>query len=165
MKNDDLNTINESDRIWVYQSTRPFNPDEVAHILDSGKNFIENWAAHGKKLEARVLVLYNHFIIVAADEQEVMASGCSIDKSVHWIGKLGEDLNIDLLDRQTILWVNEMQQVSSSSAEEFETLAANHLVTDDILVFNNLVFNGKDLKHHWIIPAKESWHSRYFTLV
>jgi hypothetical protein len=36
---------------------------------------------------------------------------------------------------------------------------ANQTIT---MVYNNLVFSGKELKNNWKIPAKESWHSRYF---
>ncbi len=157
--------IQDTDRIWVYQANRILSDDEAQLIQISGETFVANWAAHGKPLRAEVLVFKNLFVIVMVDEDQAKASGCSIDKSVHWISALGNDLHIDFLDRMQVAWLDEQGQLQLNPIAEFETFASNGQLDSDTLVFNNLVFSGKELKNSWLIPASESWHNRFFAAI
>jgi hypothetical protein len=134
-------------------------------IQNAGNEFVAGWAAHGQKLFASVKVMHGHFIVISLDEKQAAASGCSIDKSVQWIRKTGEQIGVDLLDRQSVAWIDDNQTIKVSPQDEFEALAGGHQIGDDTLVFNNLIFTGLELRTGWIVPARESWHSRYFTLV
>lgn len=154
--------IQDSDRIWVYQANKLLNLEEKIAIIDSGKLFVSNWAAHGKPLRAEILVLYDLFVVVVLDEIQAMATGCSIDKSVGWITSIGLKLNIDFIDRTQVVWLDEEENLQISSLDEFEALSNQGQITLDTMVYNNLVFSGKELKNNWFIPAKESWHGRYF---
>lgn len=154
--------IHDSDRIWVYQSNRFLTDAEVAIIQSSGDAFVASWATHGKQLRATVAILHNAFVIISVDEEQAKASGCSIDKSVHWISALGRDLHIDFLDRMQIAYKDEQNTVQIIPMKEFELLASNKQIGSDSLVFNNLVFTGKELKCAWLIPASESWHNRFY---
>jgi hypothetical protein len=154
--------IQDSDRIWVYQSNRFLSEAEIELIQTSGNAFVASWATHGKPLRANVAITHNLFVIVSVDEEQAKASGCSIDKSVNWISTLGRDLHIDFLDRMQIAYKDERNIVQIHPMNEFEQLAANSQIESSTLVFNNLVFNGKELKNSWNIPASESWHNRFF---
>ena len=154
--------IQDSDRIWVYQANRFLTEVEIELIQTSGNAFVASWATHGKPLRANVAIAYNLFVIVSVDEEQAKASGCSIDKSVNWISTLGRDLHIDFLDRMQIAYKDEQNLVRIHPMNEFEQLAANGQIESSSLVFNNLVFNGKELKNSWNIPASESWHNRFF---
>jgi hypothetical protein len=154
--------IQDSDRIWVYQSNRFLTEVEIELIQTSGNAFVASWATHGKPLRANVAITHNLFVIVSVDEEQAKASGCSIDKSVNWISTLGRDLHIDFLDRMQIAYKDERNIVQIHPMNEFEQLAANGQIESSTLVFNNLVFNGKELKNAWNIPATESWHNRFF---
>ena len=154
--------IQDSDRIWVYQSNRFLTEVEIELIQTSGNAFVASWATHGKPLRANVAIAHNLFVIVSVDEEQAKASGCSIDKSVNWISTIGRDLHIDFLDRMQIAYKDEQNLVRIHPMNEFEQLAANGQIESSTLVFNNLVFNGKELKNAWNIPATESWHNRFF---
>jgi hypothetical protein len=125
--------------------------------------FVENWAAHGQPLRAEIIVLHHLFVIVVLDEKQAMATGCSIDKSIGWITAMGLKLGIDFLDRTQIAWYDDKEQLQISSLDEFDALANQSQIGSDTMVYNNLVFSGKELKNNWMIPAKESWHNRYFS--
>jgi hypothetical protein len=157
-----LQHIQDSDRIWVYQANRFLTEAEIELIQTAGKTFVASWATHGKPLRAEVAIVYNLFVIVSVDEEQAKASGCSIDKSVNWISALGRELHIDFLDRMQIGYKDEQNVARILPMNEFEQLAANGQIESSALVFNNLVFNGKELKNAWIIPASDSWHSRFF---
>jgi hypothetical protein len=154
--------IQDSDRIWVYQSNRFLSEAEIELIQTSGNAFVASWATHGKPLRAHVAIAHNLFVIVSVDEEQAKASGCSIDKSVNWISTLGRDLHIDFLDRMQIAYKDEQNVVRILPMNEFEQLAVDGQIESSTLVFNNLVFSGKELKNSWNIPASESWHNRFF---
>jgi hypothetical protein len=155
--------VQDSDRIWVYQAKRILSTEEITALTDSGKMFVTNWAAHGQPLRAEIIVINCLFVVVIIDERQAMATGCSIDKSIGWISAMGLKLGIDFMDRTQVAWYDDNEQLQISSLDEFETLANQGLISSDTMVYNNLVFSGKELKSNWLLPAKESWHSRYFS--
>jgi len=157
-------SINDSDRIWVYQAERSLSSEEVNIIQHSGNEFVATWATHGKPLRAEVIVLHQLFVIVVLDERQALASGCSIDKSLGWISVLGTQLHINFTDRMQVAWMDETKNIHAAPLPEFEALAERGELEADTLVFNNLVFNGREIKNNWLIPAKESWHNRYFPI-
>jgi hypothetical protein len=158
-----FDSIRDTDRIWVYQANRVLTEDESEYIQKSGMLFVSGWAAHGKPLRADVLVIRNLFVVVMVDEAQAKASGCSIDKSVSWINAIGQEFQIDFLDRMQIAWLDDNGSLQINPMAEFETLASKGQIESDTLVFNNLVFSGKELKNAWMIPAHESWHNRFFS--
>ena len=72
-------------RVWVYQSTRPFSEKETVVLKSQINGFVSEWTAHSQQLAAAGDVLMNQFIVLAVDEKQAGASGCSIDKSVHFL--------------------------------------------------------------------------------
>ena len=94
--------IDKSSRVWVYQSNRKFTDHELIEINESIIDFLNDWTAHGAHLQSAFQIKYNRFIIIALNESSVEATGCSIDKCVHFIQKLEIQYNIDLLDKMNI---------------------------------------------------------------
>ena len=94
-----FNELDKSSRLWVYQSDRVLNETEEQFILDNGKAFVESWTAHNQALKASIEVKFNRFIILAVDETQAPATGCSIDKSVHFIKAIENELKVNLLDK------------------------------------------------------------------
>ncbi|MFM6954897.1 MAG: hypothetical protein ACKOWL_07915 [Sphingobacteriaceae bacterium] len=95
------------------------------------------------------------------DESQAPATGCSIDKSVALLKGLEQEFKVDLFDRMQIAYRDE-KGIQSCSKIAFEELIVKGLVTEDTVVFNNLVQNYAALQNAWEIPAKQSWHSRLF---
>ena len=75
-------------RVWIFQSNRPFSALESKEIEMSLNLFLKSWTAHGKSLLSSFKINYNRFIIIALDESNNSATGCSIDSCVHFIQKL-----------------------------------------------------------------------------
>lgn len=144
-------------KIWIYQSSRKFSESEVVEITEKGAQFITNWNAHGSMLKAAVEVLYNQFIIFAVDENQAKASGCSIDKSVAFIRDIEGQYNVILLDRMQIAYKNGSGIVTAPFSE-FESLLKSGKLTEDTIVFNNLVSTKAEFESSWETPVKESWH-------
>lgn len=148
-------------RIWIYQSNRKLSDDEIVTIEEQAKDFIENWAAHGKSLEASFITKYNRFIIIAVNQDVQQATGCSIDSSVEFIQKLEQQFEIDLLDKMNVTYKTG-EFIAFKTLIEFKQLAKSKSVSENTIVFNNLVNTIEEWQDFWEVPASDSWHSRFF---
>jgi hypothetical protein len=146
-------------KVWVYQSNRPFTASEAEIIISSGNNFIAEWAAHGASLKASFDIIYNQFIVIAVDEQQALASGCSIDKSVKFIKETEQQFNLNLFDRLQVAY-RKADEIAVCSLSAFEKLAEQGLVTETTVVFNNMITTKSAFDTKWEVPLKQSWQSR-----
>jgi hypothetical protein len=150
-------------RVWVYQANKNLTDSQVQTIQQILENQINNWAAHGASLSGSVQVLYNRFVIVAVDEMQNQASGCSIDASTRWLKDLGAEMNLDFFDRSVAFFHdNELQ---TAEIGKVKSLVSNEILTPKTLIFNNLVPNIQEFKNNWQVKASESWMKRYFQSV
>ncbi len=150
-------------RIWIYQSNRFLNEQEVSDITKLSKDFTSQWAAHGQPLTAGAEIRHNLFLILSVDEASVTATGCSIDSSVRLIIDIEQKHNISLFDRFAIAYRDD-GELKVCSREEFEHLIEEGRVTASTPVFNNMVQTYADLESRWEVPFADSWHSRVFNL-
>jgi len=153
--------ISSKSRIWIYQSDRPLTLEEVEKIEKSGKKFTDGWEAHGKSLQASVKVFHNQFIVIAADENHNMTTGCSIDSSVGFVRSIAADLKIDLFDKTQVAFLKD-NEVYLSPLKNLKAQVAEGIITEDTLAFNNLVSDKSAMEEQWLTPAKNTWMSRYF---
>jgi hypothetical protein len=143
-------------RIWIYQSKRPLTNIEQTKITAEMQAFVEHWAAHNVKLDARFEILHSHFIILSVNQEEVMASGCSIDDSMHFMQDLDRKYNLSLFDRQLMAYVNETGDIKVCSLNEISTLYNSGQITETTYIFNNIIHDSSLLDTSWKIPFKES---------
>ncbi|WP_339886689.1 ABC transporter ATPase [uncultured Flavobacterium sp.] len=148
-------------KIWIYQANRKLSDNEVTEITEATKEFVENWAAHGTSLEASFILKYNRFIILAINQDVHAASGCSIDSSVQFIQNLEAKYEIDLLDKMNVTYKTG-EFIAFKTLIEFKQLAKSKSVSENTIVFNNLVNTIEEWQDFWEVPANESWHSRFF---
>ena len=144
-------------RVWIYQCDRKLSDSEIEAIKEQGDNFIDGWAAHGEKLEAAFEVLHSQFLLIFADEKQAEASGCSIDRSLHFIKNLEQEYSISLLNRTLVAYKVD-EEIVTLPQEEFVELVAQGTLSKDTIVFNNLVTTKQDLETKWQVPLKKSWH-------
>ena len=156
-----FNELSEESKIWIYQSNRKFSDTEFAEIETSLQNFLGNWAAHGTSLECGYELKYNRFIIIAVDQENQIATGCSIDASVQFIQSLEAKYSVDLLDKMNVTFKNG-EHIAHKSLIDFKKMAKDKAVTENTVVFNNLVNNIEEYNESWETIACESWHSRFF---
>lgn len=154
-------TLPEDSRIWIYQSNRKLSDEEVNSIETQCREFVENWSAHGTSLEASFITKYNRFIIFAINQDFHTATGCSIDASVHFIQKLEQEFQIELLDKMNVTY-RVGEHIAHKTLIDFKKMAKERAVTANTIVFNNLVNTIEEWQDFWEIPASESWHSRFF---
>lgn len=154
--------FSENSRVWIYQADRNLAPEELTAVQERLSDFTATWEAHGKVLKAAATIQYNRFIIFMVDEVQASVTGCSIDKSVALLKTIEQEFNLSLFDRMQLAYRDE-HGIQVCSKATFESLIATGLVTENTVVFNNLVQTYAALQNEWEIPAKESWHSTLFT--
>ena len=147
-------------RVWVYKSAVAFTPAQLEMLAARGAAFAHSWAAHGAQLAAAVDVLHDHFVVLAVDETQAGASGCSIDTSVHFIQKLERELGHSLTDRMVVLY-QKNGQVRVCRAQEVEDLLKSGELSAETMVFNDMVASVGDLRERFQVRLKETWLARY----
>ncbi len=157
----DFNQLPETARVWVYQSNRTLTAAEQNSILENAKTFLVSWTAHNQALKASCQVFYHQFLVLAVDESHTEASGCSIDKSVHFVQSLENQYNTRFFDRtlQAFLVNNEVKMIPLN---ELKNAVSNGQLTFETIAFNNLVSTIAQLKAEWLQPAGKTWLARYF---
>lgn len=156
-------TINELPgyaRVWIYQADRLLTETEQQFITEASAQFVAQWAAHGTPLTAAAQVLKGYFLVLGVDEAQAQASGCSIDKSVHFVKSIGAQLNIDFFNRLNL--AVETPAIQLVPLSEFENLAANGTISPDTYVYDNTVTTAADFAARWHTKASNTWLSRYF---
>jgi len=153
--------FSENSRVWVYQADKKLSDSEVEQIKSQLDSFTTGWTAHNNQLKATAEVRYNRFLILIVDESQAGASGCSIDKSVNFMKQIGEQFNINLLDRFNLAY-REGDEVKSAPRHDFEAMIKQGSINTDTIVYNNMVQNMSELQNKWEVPFKDSWHIQLF---
>ncbi|MES2733129.1 MAG: hypothetical protein V4714_15385 [Bacteroidota bacterium] len=149
-------------RIWIYQANCSLSAEMQQTIETYLENQIAAWSSHGSPIRGSAKTLHNRFVVVAADEAYQAPSGCSIDKSVHWLKELGNMLAVDFFDRSvTLLKENKVESVPLNSIKKHIDTG---MIGLDTIVFNNTVISKEQMDKDWSITAKKSWMARYFVI-
>lgn len=148
-----------STRVWIYQSSRPFTDVELPMIRQYLQQFAIQWVSHNRALRAFADVFHEQFIVLMVDESQAGASGCSIDASVHFLQQLQVKFGMDLFDRMTFAY-KEGDKVKTAHRSEFKQLYQAGKISEETLVFDNLVNTKGAFDEKWVKPLGESWHKR-----
>lgn len=153
-------SLASSSRIWIFQANRPFSSEELKFANQKLRAFTEEWAVHGVPLNTSYKIEFNQFIILAADERQHTASGCSIDSSVRALKELEAALDVDLFDRNQVAFKTG-DSITLISLQELKEKFRNGILKADSFAFNNLVSTKSELENGWIVPAAKTWLKRY----
>lgn len=148
-------------RVWVYQSSKKLTPTDVSWLQEQLSAFLQEWTAHGADLKAGFDIKYDRFITIGLDQQFNAASGCSIDTQVRFIQFAEKELEIELLDKMNVTYIQN-DRVHYKELLEFKKMAKDGAVSKKTIVFNNLINTKGEYEEHWEVPAIESWHARFF---
>lgn len=142
-------------RVWIYQSSRFFEVDEIDQIKTLAYDFINDWTAHKQTLHASFDIINNLFLVLAVDENFNDASGCSIDKSVHFIKQIELFFNVDMFNRFL---------VAAKQGHDLKLINVRNITSEldltnqnQISIYNNLVATKAELDNNWLQPINQSW--------
>jgi hypothetical protein len=147
-------------RLWVYQANRFFTSAEKEIVQAKLTTFCDQWLAHGHPLKASFKIEHSVFIVLAVDESQSGASGCSIDGSVRMLKELQSKLGVDFLDRSQVAFLIE-GSICLYKLTELKMLFAERTLTADSPSFNNAVSSKQDFERGWLVPSHKTWLSKY----
>lgn len=156
----EFNDLPDTSRVWIYQADRSLTENEISEIKQKLKTFLEQWTVHGSALEASYEIRYKRFIIIALNQELQAASGCSIDASVNFIQQLEKEYNIELLDKMNVSY-RQGDFIAYKPLLDFKKMAKQKAISQNTIVFNNLVTNKYEYLNYWEVPARDSWHARF----
>lgn len=150
-----------SSKVWVYQANRFFTEEEEFFIREKAADFVKSWASHGSKLTADFTLRHHLFLIFSVDENQHEASGCSIDKSVHFVKEIENALGVNFFDRTLLAYFDTSEKIRLVALSQIKEVSQKHELSSNSLVFNNLPDTLDKLRADWVIPAGRSWVGRF----
>jgi hypothetical protein len=109
--------MNPESRMWFYGLKTPMNRAQTAELKGIMDEFVGGWKAHGTQLAAAYRIIADQFLIIAVDEYQQQATGCSIDKSVHLLQEFGAKHHLDFFNRMLVHVMDNGTFTSYSTSE------------------------------------------------
>lgn len=156
----DFEKLPNDSKIWIYQSSRKFYPNQLEEITQKIEGFLTSWNDNGAEIIASYQLKYNRFIIIAVDQTLERLSVSAIDDSVMFILSLQATYEVELLDKLNVSF-KQGEYVQYKDLKEFQKLVKKKAVSEKTIVFNNLINTIGELENNWEVPITESWHNRF----
>lgn len=147
-------------RLWVYKSDRAFTPEEKSLVEAKLKAFCEQWEAHKKPLQSGFSIVDDYFILLAVNEDNQEATGCSIDSSVGVIKDINAALQVDLFDRLKMP-IKLNGNIALVQLSELKKKLVNGEYPENLRIINTTAQTLKDYRTAWEIPVEDSWLGRF----
>jgi hypothetical protein len=153
-----LDNLDNNSKIWIYIADRFLTSNEIDRISEELSAFLKNWSAHGAALFSGFSIEANRTIIVGVDEKQAVASGCSIDKLVHFFKKQGEEMGVNFFDRMQVMFEKD-GQIEFTPLNNFWAMRKANIITDHTLIFDTTVQNLGEWRDGWKKKFSSSWHA------
>jgi hypothetical protein len=149
----------EAKKVWIYASTRDFTAQELSFIENNSTAFLSSWESHGSKVPGDIAIYDNRFIVVFAGDCGESMCGRAQDSQVNLIKTLEATLQVGLLDRMQVQFLQN-DSINSLSLIDFKNEISKGKVTADTIVYNNTITNGEQFTKEWKVQLSDSWHSQ-----
>ena len=161
--------LEHNNRIFIFQSVDIISNEHTAYLKDRLNNqFFKNWFSHNQKLNAKLLVLFHHFIIISVSESSI--SGCSIDSLNREMKIIELELNIKLFDRKKIGYyvssdkntniIDNLNPVDICFLNYRDFIDNFSICHQTVFIFDNTIIKSHDT---WIIPFN-IWCKKYIKI-
>lgn len=154
-----MHTMNPESRMWFYGLKTPMNAAQSAELKGIMDDFVGGWKAHGAQLAAAYRLIANQFLIIAVDETQQQATGCSIDKSVHLLQEFGENHDLDFFNRM-LVHVLENGTFTSYSTAELKAAIAEGKIGPNTQIMNTIAATLKE-SGMGTLDLADSWAAKY----
>lgn len=154
-----MHTMNPESRMWFYGLKKPMSAAQAEELRGIMDEFVGGWKAHGAQLAAAYRIIAEQFLIIAVDESQQQATGCSIDKSVHLLQEFGENHDLDFFNRM-LVHVMENGTFTSYSTAELKAGIAEGKIGPNTQIMNTTAATLKE-SGMGTLDLADSWAAKY----
>src|SRR6056300_267764 len=154
-----MHTMNPNSRMWFYGLPTPLSDEQSVELVEIMEAFISQWKAHGAQLAASYRWIGKQFLIIAVDESQQQATGCSIDKSVHLLQEFGAKHHLDFFNRM-LVHVMENGTFTSHSTLELKTAIAEGKIGPKTQIMNTTAATLQE-SGMGTLDLADSWAAKY----
>ena len=151
--------MNPKSRMWFYGLPAPLSDAQSGELVELMDEFISQWKAHGAQLAAAYRWIGKQFLIIAVDEGQQQATGCSIDKSVHLLQEFGAKHGVDFFNRMLIHAQTSEGFTSYTTASLKEAIAKGEVNAQTPVLHTTA--QTLEESGSGTLPLKESWAARF----
>jgi hypothetical protein len=148
--------FSDNAKVWIYQCSRAFIEKEEREVNEQLHHFYTQWQSHGAPVKGWAKLLFRQFIVMMADETEVMVGGCSTDSSVRVVKSIERQYDVNFFDRMMITFLVK-NKAEMLPFNQVQYAIDKGYINKDTLLFNNIATNKKELLGTWLVPLSESW--------
>lgn len=145
--------ISSESRIWIFSSSIKISEDSQKDISERIIKFLNSWKHHGFDLPCSFKILDAFFIIIALDQSNNSAGGCSIDQMFNCISDIDQQFDLSLLDRSKMHFFID-NQVLCYPLEKVDVKFSDYLFFDQTI-------DKKNQLDDWLVLLKNSWFKRF----
>lgn len=146
-------------RIWIFQSPQPFSDTDKRKTLEILHGFLPQWKAHQQPVTGAAKLLFDHFLVVLADESVTAVSGCSGDSLHQMVRSIASETQLDLFNRVAVPVLRD-EVISFWSRKELTSAVRDGRLPEDLTIFNQTVASLGEWIQYWLIPFNQSWLQR-----
>jgi hypothetical protein len=155
-----LQGFSEDARVWLYVADRKLSEHEGGEVLSKSQLFAQSWTAHNHLLSAGAFLLYDQILVLIVDETKTSASGCSIDKSTHFVEGIGKLFDVDFFVRDLVFYQDNEGLVSSVKLNQLSRLLSLASITPETLVLDTQCATIGAFSSCWK-PLEGTWMKRW----
>lgn len=152
-------SLPEDSRSWLYTADRLLTTQEQEELRMAIDLFLSDWVAHGQSLQASWRLEGGRCLVIALDERSPSASGCSIDAKVHWLQAFGEQIGVDWMTRNTVIYYDvDASRWKDLSLSSFWAARKAGRITSETLLVNAVISKKMECEPTLVCPFQASWH-------
>ncbi len=157
--NEDYTKYPDNAKVWIYQSSKVLDKDEVDYLRVQIDHFLSTWESHGKMLTGTFEIFDNLFVVLFVDEQGDTMCGRAQDASVKLMKQLEQEIEVEFVNRMIQAYKKD-DKVEVVHMNDFATLLADNEINENTIVFNNTITTKAEFDSKWKVPLKDSWHKQ-----
>jgi hypothetical protein len=159
-----LKSLPTDSKIWIFPAASDFSKEQSGEFEEAFSVFIRDWKAHGHQVTADFEIFADRFVVVAANESEVRASGCSIDALTRSVQELLQSLGLGIASVSDVFY-REGGDIQQVSRLDFTQLAGASKISSETHVFDLTISDlGSYIEGRLERPFAESWHAKAFKI-
>ena len=148
--------FDDQSKVWIFQSSRAFIEKEAKDVDEQLHQFYSQWQSHGAPVKGWAKLLFRQFIVVIADDTKDTIGGCSTDGMMRQIKSIERQYDVNMFDRMMITFLVK-DKAEMLPFTQVQYAIEKGYINKDTLLFNNVVYNKKDMLEKWLVPLQDSW--------